>query len=155
MHWFALLLALVFVILCIMIILVILMQPGQSEGLAGTFGSGGMLGSAFGVHIKNRLAKFTTILVVIFFAIIFTFALAFRSGEEESPFKESSLKQPSPATEEKKGGSGDMTPLPPKKKENRSGTVKEPAKEAGGKKPSPEGNVPPGKEGAEKEPGAE
>ena len=83
MVWFAVLLSIIFVILCLIIILIVLMQPGQSEGLAGTFGSGGMLGSAFGVHMKNRLAKFTTILVILFFAIIFTFALAFKGKRQE------------------------------------------------------------------------
>jgi len=85
MDWFVILLAVLFVILCVIIILVILIQPGQSEGLAGTFGSGGMLGSAFGVHMKNRLAKFTTIMVILFFTIIFIFAFTSKTDDEEDP----------------------------------------------------------------------
>ena len=109
MGWFALLLAIIFVILCILIVLIILIQPGQSEGLAGTFGSGGMLGSAFGVHMKNRLTKFTTIMVILFFTIIFIFALSFKSGKDESPFDEAIDKKP---TEEEKAPEGSKTETP-------------------------------------------
>ncbi len=84
MSWFVILLALLFVLLCLVLILIILLQPGQSEGLAGAFGSGGMLGSAFGVHVKNRLAKLTTIMVILFFLIIFGFNMMTRSEREKS-----------------------------------------------------------------------
>lgn len=118
MTWFAILLSIIFVILCIALILIILIQPGQSEGLAGAFGSGGMLGSAFGVHAKNRLMKMTTIMVILFFIIIFTFAKAFpdkkgslgeeleeetgAAAETEAPAEEAAADDQEKASPEKK-----------------------------------------------------
>ncbi|MFH1706644.1 MAG: preprotein translocase subunit SecG [Planctomycetota bacterium] len=73
MEWYVVLLTIFFLVLCVAIILVVLLQPGQDDGLAGTFGSGGMLSSAFGVHAKNRLMRFTAGMVILLFVIIFAF----------------------------------------------------------------------------------
>ena len=145
MGWFALLLAIFFVILCILIILIVLIQPGQSEGLAGTFGSGGMLGSAFGVHMKNRLTKFTTILVILFFAIIFIFALSHKGDEDETPFekpidKKSTEEEAVPEGSKSQKPEGSLTPaaeevIPIPEKETEVKTPEAPKEKSPEKKP--------------------
>src|SRR6188474_242425 len=62
-----------FVLVAVLMILVILMQRPKSEGLGAAFGAG-VTENIFGAQTTNVLAKFTTWLTGIFFAL--TFALS-------------------------------------------------------------------------------
>ncbi|MCL2791944.1 MAG: preprotein translocase subunit SecG [Spirochaetaceae bacterium] len=66
------LLLVMFIIACIFLVLMVLIQNDQGEGIGGLFGGGG--GASFGSRSGNVLTKFTSILAAVFF--ITSFGLA-------------------------------------------------------------------------------
>ncbi len=69
----------VFVLSAILLILIVLVQDEQGEGLGGIFGGGS--GSAFGPRSGNVLTKITSVLAVIFFLGAFGLAWINRTRE--------------------------------------------------------------------------
>jgi preprotein translocase subunit SecG len=70
----------IFAIGAVLMILVIMLQDDQGEGIGGLFGGGSS--SAFGSRSGNILTRFTTILAAIF--IVGAFALAWLNRTPES-----------------------------------------------------------------------
>ncbi len=66
----------IYVIVTLLMIVVILMQRPKSEGLGAAFG-GGMTDNLFGAQTTNVLAKFTTWLAGIFFALTFLLSILY------------------------------------------------------------------------------
>lgn len=62
-----------FVIDCVLMCLVVLMQRGKQEGLGAAFG-GGLMDSTFGAQTSNVLVKTTVILAAIFFILSISLA---------------------------------------------------------------------------------
>ncbi|MBI5359749.1 MAG: preprotein translocase subunit SecG [Planctomycetes bacterium] len=62
------LLTVVFILVCILMIAVVLIQPHEGGGLASAFG-GGVSDSFFGTKAISYAWKFTIVLVVIYFAL--------------------------------------------------------------------------------------
>jgi len=58
----------VHVIICIVLIAIILLQPGQGQGLSETLG-GGMAESILGSKASSFLTKTTTIFAILFFIV--------------------------------------------------------------------------------------
>jgi len=56
------------VIICLVLITIILLQPGEGQGLSDTLG-GGFTESILGSRASTFLTKATTILAILFFAI--------------------------------------------------------------------------------------
>src|SRR6188474_2092608 len=89
-----------FVLVAVLMILVILMQRPKSEGLGAAFGAG-VTENIFGAQTTNVLAKFTTWLTGIFFALTFGLSVlyAHRGTGGESAFRRELMKQQAaPAT---------------------------------------------------------
>ncbi len=72
----------VFVISALLLILIVLIQDEQGEGLGGIFGGGS--GSAFGPRSGNVLTKITSVLAIIFFLGAFGLAWLNRTPEAEN-----------------------------------------------------------------------
>lgn len=70
----------IFVITSILLIVIVLIQDEQGEGLGGLFGGGST--TAFGSRSGNVLTKFTGILGAIFLVCSFGLAWINRSGDE-------------------------------------------------------------------------
>lgn len=65
-----------FVLVCVLMVLVILMQRPKSEGLGAAFG-GAVTENIFGAQTTNVLVKFTTWLAGIFFALTFVLSILY------------------------------------------------------------------------------
>jgi len=74
---------------CVLLVIVVLMQRPRSEGLGTAFG-GGMTENIFGAQTSHVLAKFTTYLGAIFFALTLLLAIVYAksSGGKSSVQKE-------------------------------------------------------------------
>lgn len=62
-----------FIIVCVLIVLLVLVQDDGQNGMGGLLGGRGT--AAFGSHSANVLTKATVVLVFLFFAIAFGLAL--------------------------------------------------------------------------------
>jgi preprotein translocase subunit SecG len=80
MGFLSVVLLVIFAIASVLMILVIMLQDDQGEGIGGLFGGGSS--SAFGSRSGNILTRFTTILGAIF--IVGAFALAWLNRTPES-----------------------------------------------------------------------
>ncbi len=70
---------------CVLLVIVVLMQRPRSEGLGTAFG-GGMTENIFGAQTSHVLAKFTTYLGAIFFALTLLLAIVYaKSSGGKSP----------------------------------------------------------------------
>jgi len=93
-----------YVIICVALIVVILLQSGKGSGLSGLFGSGGGGQTIFGARAGDVMTKTTTILAVCFmgFSLILALLSARQSsslvGEIEAAGLE--MPRPEPAAEE-------------------------------------------------------
>lgn len=82
---------------CLLLIITVLMQKSRSEGLGATFGSK-VTDNIFGVHTSSVLAKTTTCLGVIFFALTLLLAILFaRTSAGTSPIQKALDRFPRPA----------------------------------------------------------
>lgn len=74
------LLLFIYVLVCLALMGVILLQSGRGGGLAGVFGGGGM-GTVFGGRgAATFLSKVTTVLATIFLLLSLVLAMIVRSG---------------------------------------------------------------------------
>ena len=71
-----------YVIVCIALIVVVLLQSGKGSGLSGIFGSGGGGQTIFGARAGDIMTKSTTILAICF--MLFSLVLAFLSSRQSS-----------------------------------------------------------------------
>ncbi len=74
----------IFIISCILLILMVIIQDSDSDSLGGIFAGGS--GSAFGSRSSSVVTRFTTVLGVLFFVCAFGLALINKSslGDVES-----------------------------------------------------------------------
>lgn len=64
-----------FVIICILLVLLVLVQEPENSGMGGLLGGGNSV--AFGAHSASILTKLTLVLVVLFFVATFGIAKVF------------------------------------------------------------------------------
>ena len=82
----------VFVLVCLLMMLVILMQRPKSEGLCAAFGSG-VTENIFGAQTTNVLVKFTAWLAGIFFALTLAVSiLNAHKGTADTAFRRELMK---------------------------------------------------------------
>jgi len=91
------LLLVIFVIVCILIISLVLMQNQDGAGLGGLFAGGS--NSAFGSRSANVLTKFTYIVVTLFFVTAFFLALINKTPSDTGVAEEALRQQGAAATE--------------------------------------------------------
>ena len=94
------LLLFIFVVDCLLMCLVILMQRSKQEGLGAAFG-GGLTESVWGAQTSNVLVKGTVWMAVIFFVLSISLARLYTMRatqmEKISPVQEELMKAPVPA----------------------------------------------------------
>ncbi len=71
-----------YVLICVALIVVVLLQSGRGGGLAGIFGSGGGGQTIFGARTGDIMTKSTTVLAICF--MLFSLVLAFLSAQKTS-----------------------------------------------------------------------
>lgn len=75
-----------YVFVCIALIIIVLVQSGKGEGLAGIFGAGGGSQTIFGARTGDVLTKATTVLAILF--MLLSLVLAILSGRPERPLSQ-------------------------------------------------------------------
>jgi preprotein translocase subunit SecG len=76
-------LVVLYVIVCLFLIAVVLLQTGKRADLAGAFGGGGSQ-TAFGTRgAANLLTRLTTVSAIAFMVIALTLSIIYRGGGEE------------------------------------------------------------------------
>jgi preprotein translocase subunit SecG len=121
--WYVTLLAALFVLVCLFLMLVILIQKPRGDGLAGAFGgAGGSAQAAFGAKTGDVLTWFTVVCFAAFLilAMGLTWTLKPEAGEglpvlepvggDEPPAHESDL--PAPGLTQSPGAPGASEPTP-------------------------------------------
>lgn len=73
-------LIIIYVLVCVALIVIVLLQSGKGEGLAGVFGAGGGSQTLFGARTGDVLTKSTTVLAILF--MLLSLGLAFLSGHQ-------------------------------------------------------------------------
>jgi len=88
----------VFVVVCILLVLIILMQRPKSEGLGAAFGAS-VTENIFGAQTTNVLTKITAWLAGIFFVVTFALAVLYvhKSTNQSALRRELAKTQASPA----------------------------------------------------------
>ena len=77
------LLIVLFVLACVSMILVILLQAGKGQGLAGAFGGGGASGAVFGGRgAATFLSRATTILAIVYMVLCLLIGMLYKSENE-------------------------------------------------------------------------
>ncbi len=123
----------VFVIVCLLMSLIILMQRPKNEGLGAAFGSGAT-DQLFGARTTNVLQKATVYLATLFFVITLTLSILMTKRNSSSPTLVAEAKQPeAPAAVEEPS------------------SIAEEAEQAGEKPLEPEAVTPPAEAPAEPE----
>ena len=74
--------AVLFVLVCVVLILVILIQKGRGGGLSGAFGGGGMAGSLLGSKTGDFLTWVTIVLVGVFLLLAVILARFYRPAQQ-------------------------------------------------------------------------
>ncbi|MCK9555445.1 preprotein translocase subunit SecG [bacterium] len=74
----------VHVLLCIALVVIVLLQAGKGQGLAGLFGAGGGTQTIFGSRAGDILTKFTTVVAVLWMLI--SVSLAVMSSKRSGTF---------------------------------------------------------------------
>lgn len=91
------LLLVVFVIVCLLIIALVLLQNEEGDGLGGIFAGGS--NSAFGSRSANVLTKTTYVVVSLFFVTAFFLAFINKSPSDKGIEEAARLEQADTATE--------------------------------------------------------
>ena len=98
-HWIMNVLAVLFVLSCLMLILVVLIQKGKGGGLSGAFG-GGMAGNLLGSKTGDFLTWVTIVMVGVFLTLAVVLAKWYKpsEGSEYLPQGGTQQRQPVPPT---------------------------------------------------------
>jgi preprotein translocase subunit SecG len=80
------LLVVLYVLVCIFLVLVVLLQQGKGADLAGAFGGGGSQTSFGPRTASNIMHRLTTVFFVLF--VVLSLALAIQSGKQRSSVME-------------------------------------------------------------------
>lgn len=136
--WYVTLLAVLFVLVCLFMMLVILIQRPRGGGLAGAFGgAGGAVQQAFGSKVGDLLTAVTVgcFLVFLLLAILLTWS----TRAEQEQLRQSLLRSESPASPAAPAGSASpQSPAPPPSSGSSSPEpVAPPASQSGGERPVP------------------
>jgi preprotein translocase subunit SecG len=91
------LLVILYVLVCIFLVLVVLLQQGKGADLAGAFGGGGSQTSFGPRSASNIMHRMTTVSFVLF--VVLSLALAILSGKQRTSVMESVETQPPAAVE--------------------------------------------------------
>ena len=91
------LLVILYVLVCIFLVLVVLLQPGTGADLAGSFGGGGSQTSFGPRSAANIMHRMTTVSFVLF--VVLSLALAILSGKQRSSVMDSVEIPASPVAE--------------------------------------------------------
>ena len=93
-----------FVIVCVLLVLLVLIQREDSNGMGGVFGGG--QSAAFGSHSASVLTKTTGVLVALFFIFAFSLALV-NKGRDKGDLSRTAaeLQETAPSTGEASSGS--------------------------------------------------
>ena len=75
-------LIILYIVVCIALIVIVLLQSGKGGGLTGIFGSGGGGQTIFGARTGDIMTKTTTVLAVCF--MVFSLVLAVLSAQRNS-----------------------------------------------------------------------
>ena len=75
-----------YVIVCVSLIVIVLLQSGKGGGLAGVFGSGGGSQAIFGARTGDVMTKTTTALAILF--MVLSLVLAILSGNRSRSLTE-------------------------------------------------------------------
>ncbi|MEA1928159.1 MAG: preprotein translocase subunit SecG [Candidatus Auribacterota bacterium] len=75
-------LIILYVVVCISLVVIVLLQSGKGGGLSGIFGSGGGGQTIFGARAGDVMTKSTTVLAVCF--MLFSLVLAVLSANKSS-----------------------------------------------------------------------
>ncbi len=75
-----------YVVICVALVVVILLQSGKGSGLSGIFGSGGGGQTIFGARAGDVMTKTTTILAICFMG--FSLVLALISARDDTLVRE-------------------------------------------------------------------
>ena len=129
------LLIILYVLVCIFLILVVLLQQGKGADLAGAFGGGGSqasFGPRTGTNIMHRL---TTVSFVLF--VVLSLSLAILSGRRHASVMEQLALETPPVTEEQAPAEPAMAPLEEEGVEQDSAATDTPA--AGTEAPAEDG----------------
>jgi len=107
------LLKIIYLVNCIFLVIVVLLQSGKGGGLAGAFGGGGAADSAFGAQVGSPLRKVTTAMATIFLSLAIVLAVIASTrtgtvGGEESIVPDNPPAQEQPA--EQQPGDSSMAP---------------------------------------------
>ena len=87
-----------YIIVCVALIVIVLLQSGKGEGLAGVFGGGGSQ-TIFGARTGDVLTKATTVLAVLFMCLSLTLALLSTRSEQRLSDKLSQAAARAPSAE--------------------------------------------------------
>jgi preprotein translocase subunit SecG len=104
------LLVILYVLVCVFLILVVLLQQGKGADLAGAFGGGGSQAS-FGPRTStNIMHRLTTVSFVLF--VVLSLALAIISGKRYGSVMEAVEASPPPASSEQAPAGEELTAPP-------------------------------------------
>lgn len=97
----AILLVIIYVLVCLFLVMVVLLQQGKGADLAGAFGGGGSQASFGPRSSTNIMHRMTTVSFVLF--VVLSMALAIMSGKARKSVMED-VAPPAPAVEVETGG---------------------------------------------------
>ncbi len=88
----------VIILICFLLTIVVLLQPGQGQGLSGGLAGGGMAGGGGGLGARRTadlLSKSTSVLAtaLLVLCVLANFAIE-RGGQSESAIQQSGTEQP-------------------------------------------------------------
>jgi len=89
-------LIILYVVVCIALVVIVLLQSGKGGGLTGIFGSGGGGQTIFGARAGDVMTKTTTVLAVCFmvFSLVLAILSANRTSSLEKEIEAAGLEMP-------------------------------------------------------------
>jgi len=122
----------IFIISCVLLIFMVIIQDSDSDSLGGIFAGGS--GSAFGSRSSNVVIKFTTVLGALFFVCAFSLALLNKSsiGDVESAAAKTAPATTSEWWNTQEQGSATTAPQPAENAPSQGAPAQEKAPASGG-----------------------
>jgi len=104
-HWIMNIVAVLFVLSCLILILVVLIQKGKGGGLSGAFG-GGMAGNLLGSKTGDFLTWVTIVMVGVFLSLAVVMAKWYRPPQGSQYLQDQGSQQNQPITPTTPAGEG-------------------------------------------------